>query len=102
MEGYLHNFKEIEKGRGPSPLNPMECGFSCMRTCSMSVISSSYFLLSAITDRFNARNLLQGNRHCPSILRLVGGASSLLCGAVTIGPIYSFATTRLSSHTIWV
>jgi hypothetical protein len=58
MEGYLHNFKEIEKGRGPSPLNPMECGFSCMRTCSMSVISSSYFLLSAITDRFNARNQL--------------------------------------------
>jgi hypothetical protein len=28
MEGYLHNFKEIEKGRGPSPLNPMECDFS--------------------------------------------------------------------------
>src|SRR4029450_9768569 len=25
MEEYLHNFKEIEKGRGPSPLNPMEC-----------------------------------------------------------------------------
>ena len=38
------------------PRNPVESGFSCMRTCSMSVISSSYFLLSAITDRFNARN----------------------------------------------
>ena len=25
MEGYLHNFKEIEKGRGPSPRNSMEC-----------------------------------------------------------------------------
>jgi hypothetical protein len=25
MEEYLHNFKEIEQGRGPSPLNPMEC-----------------------------------------------------------------------------
>src|SRR5499427_6680787 len=28
MEEYLHNFEEIEKGRGPSPLKPMECGFS--------------------------------------------------------------------------
>jgi hypothetical protein len=25
MEEYRHNFKEIEKGRGPSPLNLMEC-----------------------------------------------------------------------------
>jgi len=25
MGEYLHNFKEIEKDRGPSPLNPMEC-----------------------------------------------------------------------------
>ena len=30
MEEYLHNFKEIEKGRGPSPLNPMECGISAV------------------------------------------------------------------------
>jgi hypothetical protein len=26
MEEYLHNFKAIEKGRGPSPLNSVECG----------------------------------------------------------------------------
>jgi hypothetical protein len=25
MEEYLHNFKAIEKGRGPSPLNSVEC-----------------------------------------------------------------------------
>jgi hypothetical protein len=26
MEEYLHSFKEIAKGRGLPPLNPMECG----------------------------------------------------------------------------
>jgi|SRR5262252_7239875 len=25
MEEYRHNFKDIAQGRGPSPLNPMEC-----------------------------------------------------------------------------
>jgi hypothetical protein len=37
-----------------------------------------------------------------SILRFVGGASRPPCGAVTIGPMYSFATTTSSSHTNWV
>jgi type IV secretory pathway TraG/TraD family ATPase VirD4 len=42
MEEYRHNFKEIEKGRGPSPLNLMEC----------EKISSSEYAIDGNLSRF--------------------------------------------------
>jgi hypothetical protein len=42
MEEYRHNFKEIEKGRGPSPLNLMECEKSPKPFSLYHILSKEY------------------------------------------------------------
>jgi hypothetical protein len=48
MEEYLHKFKGIAKGRGLSPLNPMECAISPL--LSESQLDELFALLSAVKD----------------------------------------------------
>src|SRR5436853_3390620 len=48
MEQYLHKFKGIAKGRGLSPLNPMECAISPL--LSESQLDELFALLSAVKD----------------------------------------------------